>query len=446
MKHTSHPLAFALDPTLLFKVRGMDPDPWQAELLTSTQPRILLNCSRQAGKSTTVAALSLHTALFRPRSMILLVSRSLRQSSELFRKVLEFYDAAGEPVPAIARSRLELELVNGSRIVSLPSKEETVRCYSGVTLLLIDEAARVPNTLYRALRPMLAASNGRLICLSTPYGRRGFFYREWTDEAGPWLRFEIPVDRVPRISPEFLAEEKRIYSRSWFAQEYSCSFEALEGLVYPDFDQCLVDELPPEVAGHFPGEYRDRARFDPTPPPVRWFGGIDFGYKDPFAAVWGFRDRQDVLWIVGEHYQKRLILPEVVGHLPRGVRWYADPTGPGLIEWLRKSDVVVNAGINDRKTGHTLVAGRIQSGRLKVLAPACPNLVREMGLYHFDGEEGSGSESTSHAYSHSPDALRYLISRLDERQMNRIKNPTGSPPSQNPWLDWRNPELWTPLN
>ena len=95
-------LALALDPTLLFELRGLAPDPWQRDLLRSTAPRILLNCSRQAGKSTTVAALALHTALFRPDSLILLLSRSQRQSSELFRKVLAFYQSVESQAPKIA--------------------------------------------------------------------------------------------------------------------------------------------------------------------------------------------------------------------------------------------------------------------------------------------------------------------------------------------------------
>src|SRR5438105_15000407 len=97
-------LALALDPALLFELRGLQPDPWQAELLRSTAPRILLNCCRQAGKSTTVAALALHTVLFQPGSLVLILSRSQRQSGELFRKVVEFYETLGEPVSSTAQS------------------------------------------------------------------------------------------------------------------------------------------------------------------------------------------------------------------------------------------------------------------------------------------------------------------------------------------------------
>lgn len=132
-------IALALDPCWVLRQRGLEPDPWQREFLRSTDRQVLLNCSRQSGKSTVVAALALHTALFQPRSLVLLLSPSQRQSGEIFRKVLESYQALRGPVPATYRSQLRLELANGSRVVCLPGCEATVRSYSGVNLLILDE-------------------------------------------------------------------------------------------------------------------------------------------------------------------------------------------------------------------------------------------------------------------------------------------------------------------
>src|SRR5207245_11315659 len=114
-----------------------------------------------------------HTALYQPRSLVLLLSPSLRQSAELFKKVIGAYRTLDVTVPTEAESALRLELVNSSRIVSLPGTESTIRGYSGVRLLIIDEAARVPDDLYYSVRPMLAVSGGRLVALSTPFGKRG---------------------------------------------------------------------------------------------------------------------------------------------------------------------------------------------------------------------------------------------------------------------------------
>src|SRR5438045_7819810 len=133
------------------------------------------------------------------------------------------------------------------RVVCLPCREDTIRGSAHVDLLIIDEAARVPDDLYRAVRPMLAVSKGGLLCLSTPYGKRGFFWDAWARGEDDWLRIEIPASKCPRIAPAFLEKEKRAMGESWFRQEYCCSFEALEGLVYPDFGRCVAAALPAHV-------------------------------------------------------------------------------------------------------------------------------------------------------------------------------------------------------
>ena len=72
---------------------------------------------------------------------------------------------------------------------------------------------------------------GRTVCLSTPFGPRGFFWREWHNPAAPWQRFCVPWTQCPRLSADFIAEERRKFGDRWVAQEYECSFEALVGLV-----------------------------------------------------------------------------------------------------------------------------------------------------------------------------------------------------------------------
>jgi hypothetical protein len=144
-------------PTVeIMRKLGMEPDPWQVEVLNSDDSQLLLNCCRQAGKSTVVALLGLVEAMFRPMTRVVLVSRSHRQSRELLRTIVFFYRLLGERVKARINSE-EMTLVNLSRIVCVPCREDTIRGLAHVDLLIIDEAARVPDDLYRAVRPMLAA-------------------------------------------------------------------------------------------------------------------------------------------------------------------------------------------------------------------------------------------------------------------------------------------------
>src|SRR6266571_743393 len=213
-----------LDPSVMAAQAGITLDPWQARMVQSQAQRQLLNCSRQSGKSTVTGVLAVHTAFYEPKSPVLLLSKAQRQSQELFRKCLDVYHGLGGSVDeAKAESALQLELENGSRIISLPGKEETIRSFSGVKLLIIDEASRVPDALYMAVLPMLAVSGGRTILLSTPFGTRGFFWEAWKRRA-EWDYYEIPATECPRISAEFLLEEKNTMGEWWFLQEYACRF------------------------------------------------------------------------------------------------------------------------------------------------------------------------------------------------------------------------------
>jgi len=422
----------------VMRTLGMEPDPWQLQVLESEHKRLLLNCCRQGGKSTVVAVLTLIEVVRRPGSMIVLLSRSHDQSRELFDKVKDFHARMGSRLLK-RRTRDELRLENGSRVVCLPCKEETIRGYSGVTLLVIDEAARVPDDLYRAVRPFLAATDGRLICLSTPYGKRGFFHHAWACEGNDWLRFEVPVGMIPRIKPEFLEEERRALGSSWFRQEYECSFEALEGVVYADFAKHVLDRTTQaELAARAGGKL---------------FGGIDFGYSDPFAAVWGCLDTDGVLWIVGEHYERERTLSYHAQRLPKNVFWYADPSAPGQIAELKSAGFKIQKAKNDIDLGIAAVQGRLESGRLRVRGDFCPNLVAEAGLYHYGrdaaGKRGKKPEDDN---NHALDALRYLIMMLDRRRIalwgkKRLGDPDPEPPRKPKpkWLSIYNEALWTPV-
>lgn len=417
-------VGLALDPSRLLAACGMAPDPWQRQLLLGADRQVLLCCSRQAGKSTVVSALALHTALFTPRALVLLLSPSLRQSAEVFRKVLDADDALGRPLPARHRTQLRLELANGSRVLCLPGREETIRGFGGVDLLVLDEAARIPDVLYRSVRPMLAVSRGRLVALSTPFGRRGWFHHEWSGD-GPWRRVQVTWRDCPRISAAFIDEERRALGDAWVAQEYETAFTALEGLVYPDFDRAVVAAAAPSG---------------------RAVGGIDFGWRNPFAAVWGRLDGDDVLWLTGERYRVQTPLHDharALAALGR-VRWYADPAGATEIAGLRAAGLTVLPGANDIRPGIAAVNARLQTGRLRVLRAGCPELLREATLYRYPAAGERGGENPIDAHNHALAALRYLIAGLDAAFLARVRRRPEAPAP--PPVRRDDDRLWTPLS
>jgi terminase large subunit-like protein len=196
---------------------GLDPDPWQLRLLRSDASRILLNCGRQSGKSTMATVIALHRALLVPASLVLILAPAERQAKELFSKVAEMYRTLGHPIPADSYRKLGVELTNRSRIEALSGTEKTVRGFSGVNLLIVEEGARVADGLYFAVRPMLAVSGGKLLMLSTPFGKRGIFYEEWTQGTG-WERYTVTAEECLRIPASFLAEEREALGEWWYAQ------------------------------------------------------------------------------------------------------------------------------------------------------------------------------------------------------------------------------------
>src|SRR5216684_973035 len=105
-----------------------------------------------------------------------------------------------------ARERLGFE--PDAKQAGLPGMEDTVRGFSAVSLMLIDEASRVSDDLYKAVRPMLAVGDGDLWLMSTPNGKRGFFYEEWANGGEKWERVAVTGAECSRIPADFLEEER----------------------------------------------------------------------------------------------------------------------------------------------------------------------------------------------------------------------------------------------
>ena len=204
--------------------------------------------------------------------MVLIVARAQRQAAELLRKVKLLYSLlsrqtaapppwAPRPVKELQAeerrllgpaerltqdSVLSMELASGSRIIALPGKADTIVGYSAASLLILDEAARTADETYLLLRPILAVSGGRLVCLSTPFGKRGWFYEEWTRGGPAFERFKVTAPECPRLPPDFLAEERRALGALWYGQEYMVEFRDTADSVFrhDDIDGMFKDVEP----------------------------------------------------------------------------------------------------------------------------------------------------------------------------------------------------------
>lgn len=238
-------LRASLDPVYFARERlSLTLDPMQAALLRKRSRRSLLNCTRQWGKSTTTAATALHEGAYVPRSKTIILSPTQRQSSLLLNKVQEFAELAKIHVKPLGGEDPGLRLPAGV-LIALPGAEATTRGFDACTWLVIDEASRVADALFYSARAFLATTNGRISLLSTPFGQRGFFYKE--HESGRWDVLKVPATDCPRISAEFLEEQRASMPEAWFRQEYLCEFTSVEDGVF-DHDlvlQSISSELEP---------------------------------------------------------------------------------------------------------------------------------------------------------------------------------------------------------
>lgn len=245
---TEWELVHGLDAVAFARERlEFEPDARQAQVLAGKMRRVLLNCTRQWGKSTITAAKAVHRAYFEPESLTVVLSPSARQSGEFLRKAAGFARRLDIRARGDGDNEISLLFPNQARIVGLPGSEATVRGFSAVSLMIIDEAARVSDELYKTLRPMTAVSGGDMLLMSTPFGKRGFFYEAWTTRAEGWERIAVPATECARIPKQFLAEERTALGEWWFRQEYMCEFvDRDEGLFRRELvEAALSDEVAP---------------------------------------------------------------------------------------------------------------------------------------------------------------------------------------------------------
>jgi hypothetical protein len=214
--------AAPLDAVQTFEAAfGMEPTSYQVALLSDQRSTIFLK-SRQVGATQAAAALAITTARSAAGRDAVIISPSLTQSKEVTTRARTGLYQLEEPL--VQDSTGLLRLRNGSRVISLPGNQRAVRGYAPA-LVVVDEASWVLDETYSAIRPLLAASHGRLVCQSTPGAKVGWFYDLWQSELGDdWQRLEVTATAVPFIDRDFLARERRELPPDVFAAEYMCTF------------------------------------------------------------------------------------------------------------------------------------------------------------------------------------------------------------------------------
>lgn len=186
-------IALGLNRDLYLRSLGFKPYEWQTKILKDPSKRIIVNGSRQSGKSTIISAEACHAARFKNKALVIVEAPTQDQSSLDMEKILDFI-AHDRHYPKIERQNdKEIRLANGSKIRLVITTDKASRGYSNPDMIILDEASRIPDIVYRSgVRPMLT-SNAKceLILISTPFGKDGFFYRAWFNTSDNWSKYEV---------------------------------------------------------------------------------------------------------------------------------------------------------------------------------------------------------------------------------------------------------------
>jgi len=228
-------------------------DPWQKRVLKHTG-NILLCTGRQNGKTLILSVKAGKYMLKHKNSKILVVSLTEDQAQLIIimiRNYLESNNLKSICTGTERPTKNKILLKNGSQVLSRPVgvTGDSVRGFTG-DILIIDEAARMQESIFTASKPTLFTTGGKIWMCSTPFGKKGYFYESWLNKYKRWEVFHVNSEDVAhnRVicdswteqqradAIRLLSEEKNDMSELQYAQEYLAMFS-------DDLQQFFSDEL-----------------------------------------------------------------------------------------------------------------------------------------------------------------------------------------------------------
>jgi len=300
-------------------------------------------------------------------------------------------------------SRRQYELPNGWGSIWMLSADRPGGLEGGqIDFAWIDEGGQLKYDAWVAITGRCGVKMSRILITTTPYLRNWLYYkflrlwqqgdpmyfvRQWSSITNP----AYPVEEFERAKRDMTAQR--------FAQRHRGEFVKMSGLVYPDIDQC-------------------RQRFS-TIPNGEHFGGIDFGWNDPFSCHVAVLDREDILWVYRERYKRRTPIEVHARALPRDPTYFADATRPDQIARLNTLGLTVKPNrVKEIVAGIDMVNTRIYANKL-IIHDECTAVWTEANEYAYETDEDvqeSGGEKPVGGFDHAMDDIRYLVANIDRRR------------------------------
>lgn len=370
------------------------------KLVALDKHRFRVLCMGRRWGKTTLAIDQMKGRAAIPNSRIAYIAPTYQQARDIAWEQLrkDCKDAS----ESINESRLEIRLVNGSSI-ALRGWEaiETLRGQR-FDMIVLDEVAMMRNfwgQWQEVIRPTLTDTKGEALFISTPKGFNHFYdlYNlESKDE--DYKSFHFTTNDNPHIPPEEIEKAQKELTEDRFAQEYLADFRKSEGLVYKEFNRA-----------------RHVFRKEEGKTMVKTFGGVDFGYTNPCAAITVKKDRFAVYWVTDEWYKTGQTDAQIADYV-QALKWdecYPDPESPAAIEELRKRGVNTREVVKNKdsiKNGISVVRELFNTNRLRI-HESCRNLIWELETYHYPNSKPDKNEEENPVKEddHALDALRYAL-------------------------------------
>ncbi len=387
--------------------------------LTDTQKIVALDphrfrvlcCGRRWGK-TTLAIDQMKARLTIPNSRVVYVAPTYQQARDIAWEQLrkELQDAG-----KVNESRLEIELVNGSKLFLRGWESIDTLRGQKFDLIVLDEVAMMRNfwgNWQEVIRPTLTDTKGEALFISTPKGFNHFYdLFNWEVKDEDYKSFHFSTFDNPHIPPEEVEKAKLELTEDRFAQEYMADFRKSEGLVYKEF-------------------MRSRHVFKKEPQAIiKTFGGLDIGFTNPAAAITIKKDKYAVYWVTDEWYKTSQTDAQIADYVA-ALQWnecYPDPESASGIEELKRRGVNVREVIKNKdsvRNGISTVRELFKANRLRI-HESCQNLIWELETYSYpDSKPGVNEpENPVKENDHALDALRYALTMDNVLTVEQVYTP-----------------------
>lgn len=213
------------DPVLFTQeVIGLEPDPWQQELLRAVadpqERRISVRSGHGVGKSTAVALAAVWHILMRvPSKTVITAPTSAQLFDACFAEVKNIAKRLKPPFSElleIKSDRIELRSGPESSFISCrTSRQEQPEALAGVhapsVLLIADEASGIPSSVFEAASGSMSGHSATTILTGNPTRNTGFFYDTHNRLRDDWYTMHVSCVDSPRVSDDFVEDMKKRY-------------------------------------------------------------------------------------------------------------------------------------------------------------------------------------------------------------------------------------------